>query len=170
MGVTKSDFALSRRAFLLSVAAAALSACSGLRDTGARSVGEIVPPASRGTPLSLQGPRLGGGEVNSSDWLGAPVVVNIWGSWCAPCRSEAAALQAVAAATSSAGVHFLGVNVQDNDASALAYERRYAISYPSISDPSEQVLLQLVAERRYPRQQPTSSMPGGALRSSSLAR
>ena len=66
---------------------------------------------------------------------GTPVVVNLWASWCGPCRSETPTLVA-AAKHYGHKVQFLGVDYQDDRGSAAAFIRRAALPYPSIADPS----------------------------------
>ncbi len=61
---------------------------------------------------------------------GKPLVVNFWASWCGPCVDEAPALEA-AARRAGGQVQFVGVNVEDVDADALSFLRRYGISYPN---------------------------------------
>ena len=84
---------------------------------------------------------LTGSRLNFSSYRGKVVVVNFWGSWCAPCRAEAPTLAVTAQQYQSAGVAFLGVDVRDTPASALAFAREYGITYPSVSDPGSQVTL-----------------------------
>lgn len=67
---------------------------------------------------------------------GDVVVINIWGSWCAPCRKEAPELRRLADKTAPLGVKFLGIDIRDNKSAAKAFERNYGITYPSIYDPS----------------------------------
>jgi len=62
--------------------------------------------------------------------LGKPVVVNFWASWCGPCADEAPLLQDVARRNSERFT-FVGIDVQDQDADALAFMRKYGISYPN---------------------------------------
>lgn len=66
---------------------------------------------------------------------GTPVVVNIWGSWCGPCREEAADL-AAAAETYGDRVQFLGVDILDAPESARIFMDEFDWTYPSIHDPS----------------------------------
>ena len=72
---------------------------------------------------------LDGRRVSVADFRGAPLVVNFWASWCVPCRQEAPALNA--AAKKYAGrVKFLGVDIQDTDAAARAYQAEIQSPYP----------------------------------------
>jgi thiol-disulfide isomerase/thioredoxin len=65
---------------------------------------------------------------------GTPVVVNVWGSWCGPCRDEAPDL-ARAHARYGDRVQFLGVDILDARESARAFMREYGWTYPSVFDP-----------------------------------
>lgn len=75
---------------------------------------------------------LGGGEVTLSELRGKPVVVNLWASWCPPCRAEMPAIQKVYQDYQDLGLVVLGVNTtnQDNEADAAAFVRQYGLTFP----------------------------------------
>jgi len=82
---------------------------------------------------------LTGSKLNFASYRGKVVVVNFWGSWCVPCRSEASTLADLAIQYQRAGVSFLGVDVRDNTASAQAFVQSFGVSYPSVNDASSAV-------------------------------
>ena len=98
--------------------------------------GTTVYPAERAVPLpKLEGQTLGKGVTLSlGDQLGHVVVINVWGSWCGPCRAEAPVLAAISQETTRRGVRFLGIDVRDEPAAALKFERQYGITNPSLED------------------------------------
>lgn len=127
------------KAYLAGVDASALTGSSGISEVG-RAVTEY-PPAERGEPVDIAGTTLGGDRFALEDLRGEVVVLNVWGSWCSPCRAEAPILGQASRAYADDGVSFLGINVRDNEAAALAFERRYDIPYPSIADYDGRTLL-----------------------------
>lgn len=70
---------------------------------------------------------------------GYPVVVNVWASWCGPCRFEFPHMQR-AAAEYGKRVAFLGVDSQDSDDAAATFLREEPVPYPSYTDPDEEIL------------------------------
>jgi thiol-disulfide isomerase/thioredoxin len=94
---------------------------------------EQIAAAERTDLPPITGRLLDGGTYDSREHRGDVVVYNVWGSWCVPCREEAPVLRRVSEETAERGVRFVGINVRDNDASARAFERRYGITYPSIT-------------------------------------
>ena len=100
-------------------------------------VGSVIPAAQRPMAPAISGQALNGPAVNVSSLRGKPVVINFWGSWCGPCQAEAPVLARVASDTKRLGVHFVGIDIRDDPATGLAFERGHGISYPSINDPND---------------------------------
>ncbi len=112
----------------------ALAACSGGDGGAARESRGLIPVADRELAAVLTGINLTGEAVDTSELRGAPLVLNIWGSWCAPCKAEQPELERAARDTGGLGVKFLGIVVRDTKAQALAHVRTYSVSYPSVFD------------------------------------
>jgi thiol-disulfide isomerase/thioredoxin len=104
----------------------------------------LVPPDQRKPAASASGPVLGSDgkrTISTADFAGKVVVVNVWGSWCPPCRKEAPDLQAASVQTRDQAA-FLGITTKDYDpAPAQAFVRAFKITYPSIYDPTGASLL-----------------------------
>jgi len=95
---------------------------------------------------SFQGRLLGDERPwSSASARGKVLVVNFWASWCGPCRAEQPALAAVARAYRDRRVAFIGVDVQDTRAAAVAYTRELRVPYPSLFDPGAQTATRLRA-------------------------
>jgi thiol-disulfide isomerase/thioredoxin len=86
-----------------------------------RRMGELVPGGARALDVELRRLR------------GRPVVVNLWASWCGPCRVELPFFQAQVARRGRS-VAFLGVNVEDSREGARSLLDRFPLPYPSILD------------------------------------
>lgn len=100
-------------------------------------------PRQRTPAPPLRGRTLDGEKLSLASYRGKAVVVNVWGSWCAPCRAEAPDLRRAATETRSRGVRFLGIDTRDNDAAARAFVREFDIPYPSLVDDDGSLLLSL---------------------------
>lgn len=101
------------------------------------------PPVDRGDAVEVGGTTLTGDSLSLVDLRGQVVVVNVWGSWCPPCREEAPVLAKVSKEYAAKGVSFVGINVRDNRSSAVAFEDNYDITYPSIEDTDGRAVLAL---------------------------
>ena len=138
--MTRRRRLLLRGAVAAAVIAAAAVGVVRLADpkgSGLPAVGQVIPAAQRPAAPDISGITLTGGHLDTASWRGHAIVVNFWGSWCAPCRKEAPVLARVAGDTRFLGVRFLGIDVRDDPAAGLAFEQQYQIPYPSISDPGE---------------------------------
>lgn len=98
--------------------------------------------ADRVEPGEVAGQTLDGERISLDDYAGQTVVVNVWGSWCPPCRAETPDLVAAARELRADDVAFLGINSRDlNQATARAFVRRFQVPYPSIYDQQGETLL-----------------------------
>jgi thiol-disulfide isomerase/thioredoxin len=122
--------------------AATLTACGGGSDdcTTASTKSVECPVGERPAAPQLSGELLEGGRYDLSQDRGQVVVINFWGSWCAPCRAEIDDLEQVYLATKERGVRFLGINVRDDRDKAKAFHQG-KVTYPSVIDPSSKLAL-----------------------------
>lgn len=75
-----------------------------------------------------------GARLDSTSLNGFVVVMNWWYAACAPCRAEAPDLAALSKEFADQGVQFVGVNVRDTAETALAFDRKFGITFPSVMD------------------------------------
>ena len=83
-------------------------------------------------------------EKRVAQLRGYPAVVNVWASWCGPCREEFPVLQQLSARYGKQ-VAFLGVNSEDSDDAAATFLREEPLSYPSYTDPHKEIFSSLGA-------------------------
>jgi thiol-disulfide isomerase/thioredoxin len=124
---------------LLPVMAVLLSSCGG----GGSSIAEESFVSGNGSVSFINAsdripaPALSGMTLSGKNYtfnVGQVAVVNVWASWCAPCRAEAPTLAALSEKYSN--VAFIGILTRDNPVNAEAFERRFAIPYPTLIDDS----------------------------------
>ncbi len=100
----------------------------------------VLPAAKREAAPELSGMTLDGDPLSTADYAGQIMVLNVWGSWCTPCRAEAPALMAAAKALPD--VQFIGINTRDLDpVPAQAFVRAFGVEYPNLYDPDGALLL-----------------------------
>ncbi|MGC4961642.1 TlpA family protein disulfide reductase [Gordonia sp. DT218] len=95
------------------------------------------PPADRKKVADLSGPDLVTDQplsLSDARFRDKAVVINVWGSWCGPCRGEADDLERVYEQTKDLGVEFLGINLRDDRQSAKDFVADRNVGYPSIYD------------------------------------
>lgn len=101
----------------------------------------VIDPGEREPAPEFEGPTLDGGRFDLAEQTGDVVVLNVWGSWCAPCRAEAPSFATVAEETADDAVVFVGVNTRDTETAALAFEDEFGVPYPSVVDTDGRRLL-----------------------------
>lgn len=83
----------------------------------------------------LAGPTLDGGTFDLAQWRGEVVVVNVWASWCLPCRREQPLLVAAYEQLAPQGLRMVGINVRDRPQDARAFLTQYGNApWPSVLD------------------------------------
>jgi thiol-disulfide isomerase/thioredoxin len=130
-------------AVLLAGALAATLLTSGKGNVANATNTVEYPAGHRPLAPDFSGTSLTGATIKLSSYRGKTVVLNFWGSWCTPCRDEAPTLAVLDEQYGSKGVAFLGDDVGDTPANALAFTHSVGITYPSINDPSYAVVQQL---------------------------
>ncbi|MCT7350794.1 TlpA family protein disulfide reductase [Streptomyces sp. 15-116A] len=96
----------------------------------------------RAAAPELSGKTVDGKQLDVADYRGKVVVLNVWGSWCNPCRAEAKYFTKVANEYADQGVQFVGINTRDtNITAARAFEKDFDVPYPSLYDPTGKLML-----------------------------
>jgi thiol-disulfide isomerase/thioredoxin len=122
------------------------------------SLAEVSKPAAGASPqlaaLRRRVNNLEGGDRKAFDaqmraLRGHPIVVNMWGSWCDPCRRELPLFQREALKR-GARVAFLGVNVTDDRDNAVKLLSRVPLPYPSFEDPRSNIATGRFRARVFP--------------------
>jgi len=135
---------MTRRTRVLAAigALALLAGCSGAGNRGTTdgfvsgdgSITRVDADQREKAPV-LEGDDLEGRPLSTADFAGKTIVVNVWGPWCAPCRAEAPALDKVAEEYADKDVQFVGIlSRTDNPDNAIAFNRKYGVTYPSFAD------------------------------------
>jgi thiol-disulfide isomerase/thioredoxin len=108
--------------------------------------GPALRPGAVGGPAMLAGApaasypvkRLDGGSDSLASYRGKVVLVNLWASWCAPCRSESPALEQLYQENRSRGLVVLGIDQGESAEAASAFARELHLAYPILLDEGQQ--------------------------------
>jgi thiol-disulfide isomerase/thioredoxin len=101
----------------------------------------VFKTGSRPVAPAVSGTTISGSHLSLASYRGDVVVLNFWGSWCAPCRAEAPALGTLARQMEARGVRFVGIDIRDEPDAARAFMQNFNIGYPSINDPGDDIAL-----------------------------
>jgi thiol-disulfide isomerase/thioredoxin len=137
---------------VVGVAAAAMIGWSGHHspDATLRQPGPVQEPASLPVAKDVTGvripdetlDRLGGGQKALTAYRGAPLVLNVWASWCPPCQQEMPAFQQVHEALGDR-VQFVGLDRADSRSDATSFADQRKITYDLLFDPDDTLAPQL---------------------------
>jgi thiol-disulfide isomerase/thioredoxin len=141
-------------AAVVALAAAAAAGCdggniasnnpgsSGQSFVGASYESTLYQIGSRPDAPAVSGTTISGQRLSLSSYHGDTIVLNFWGSWCAPCRAEAPALAQLARKLAPDNVRFVGVDIRDEPDSARAFMQTFNVDYPSLNDPADEIALE----------------------------
>ena len=106
-------------------------------DTAATSTAGLIPSPREGflaPDFTLE--TVGGEEITLSDLRGKVVLVNLWASWCPPCRAEMPAIESIYQANKDKGLEVLAVNTtyQDDAQAAADFARSFGLTFPILLD------------------------------------
>ncbi|MDO5629059.1 MAG: TlpA disulfide reductase family protein [Mobilicoccus sp.] len=99
----------------------------------------LLAACSAPSPYPREAPELSGSDLDGAsrslaDLRGQVVLVNVWASWCGPCRDEIPVLQE-ASEEFGEGLAVLGINMRDRDRAARDLLTEFGADYPNIVDP-----------------------------------
>ena len=128
----------TRAIFLLTSLVVVLSACGG-GGAGSATPGQgfvagdgsivLLDPAQRVAAPEFTGTTLANESFALAEHRGEVVAINVWASWCGPCRAEAPALEAVWTQNRASGFLMLGLDTRDSLAAAQGFARNYAMTH-----------------------------------------
>jgi len=121
--------------------AASTPQSNGQSFVGSSYASTYLTPGNRPIAPAVSGTTVSGNKLSLASYRGDTVVLNFWGSWCAPCRAEAPALGTLARQLYRQGVRFVGIDIRDEPDSAVAFMQTFRVGYPSISDPDDEIAL-----------------------------
>lgn len=140
------------RLLALLVTALVIAGCSAQGDSSSAGGGEsgfvggdgsivVIDPVDRMPEPEVVGATLDGASLSLADYLGDVVVLNVWASWCAPCRAEAPELEEVWTSAKGDGVQFVGLNTRDSNVAAKRFKDSFGLTFPSIEDTDGRIQL-----------------------------
>lgn len=110
-----------------------------------------LPVADAGADLSRwEAASLADGRPVRIEAGDGPVLLNVWATWCEPCRREMASLEAAHRRLRERGIRVIGVSVDRDVLLAREYARRMGLSFTNLSDPAQELVRDRLGVRRLP--------------------
>jgi thiol-disulfide isomerase/thioredoxin len=94
------------------------------------------------TPPEFELPSLGGANVKLESLKGKVVFLNLWATWCGPCRQEMPTMERMYKLLKAEGLEILAVDIQEEKAKVLAFAAQLGLSFPILLDSSGDVASQ----------------------------
>ena len=94
----------------------------------------VIDESARQPAPEITGTTLDGKPFSLASLRGKIAILNVWASWCSPCRAEAPILEKTWQAQQGNGVQFIGLDTRDSDTAALSFIRKFGITYPNVID------------------------------------
>jgi thiol-disulfide isomerase/thioredoxin len=120
--------------FVLLVAALVVAVFTHGNSSSASDNMVAYPAGQRPAAPEFTATSLTGAPISFASYRGKIVVLNVWGSWCPPCRGESQTLKYLDEQYGPQGVAFLGDDIQDTPTNALFFLHSEGITYPSVND------------------------------------
>jgi len=138
-----------------------LASCASNNLKNEESIGYVAADGSavlrdvleRGPVIELAGKLLDGTGWKLSDYRGQVLILNAWGPWCAPCRTEVPRLQELLNKKFAEGLKVFGFATRTNESAVNAFTAKYEISIPQIADFDSAVISQIPGV-------PSATVPG----------
>ena len=98
----------------------------------ARSTGRVGPPPADRANLSYTLKDMNGSDVRLADFAGKPLIVNLWATWCEPCKIETPQLVTLSAKFRDRGLTIVGISVDDAPEQIRAFAAEHRVTYPML--------------------------------------
>ena len=125
--------------WVIAVAVVAAVVVTYAAERGGPAGGPVGPAALIGTPArSFPARDLAGKDVSLADYRGKVVLLNLWASWCTPCRQEMPALEQLYRENRARGLVVLGVDQGESKEAATAFVREHGVTFDVLLDEEQQ--------------------------------
>jgi cytochrome c biogenesis protein CcmG/thiol:disulfide interchange protein DsbE len=133
-------FLADRRRWSLLLMGVIFLGCAGLRCSAmpvSETTGGLIPAPREGfLAPAFELETLAGGSSGLSEYRGQVIVLNLWASWCPPCRAEMPAIQSLYEQYREEGLAVLAINMtsQDSTEAAASFVGKYGLTFPVLLD------------------------------------